>query len=242
MTETKDRDIVYPGQPLGEGSCQGPVFSEGGYKMSLIKGLARVNERSTNIIPLNGVYVPKPGDMVVGVVEHDFGGIYAIDIDCPYRCILRPSSGRGGRGGGRGGRDRGGRNNRDRGSRGGRDQRYEREEKTDWNLGDIVSAKIGTVDELKEAQLIGPRELKGGLVIKVKSMRVPRIIGKKKSMIEVIRKYSRSRISVGQNGLIWLKEGDVSLAVEALRIVENEAYKSGLTDKMTQFMRSRSQE
>ena len=220
MSEIKDRDIVYPGQALGEGSCQGPVFTEENSRMSLIKGLARVNERSTNIIPLNGAYVPKTGDMVVGVIEHDFGGIYAVDIGCPYRCILRPQSSRhGGKG-----RDRG---------------RYQ-EEKTDWKLGDIVSAKIGQVDELKEAQLTGPRQLSQGFVIKVKPMRVPRIIGRKKSMIEVIRKYSNSRISVGQNGFIWLKDGDIPLAVDAIRMVESRAYKSGLTDGVTEFMKSKS--
>ena len=103
-----------------------------------------------------------------------------------------------------------------------------------------MSAKISSVDEVKEAQLIGPRLLGPSYIMSVKAARVPRIIGKKKSMIEIVRNYTKSRISVGQNGLIWIKEGNIPLAVAAIRKIEAEAYTSGLTDRMGEFLKSKS--
>ncbi|MBU0762708.1 MAG: KH domain-containing protein [Candidatus Altiarchaeota archaeon] len=225
MNEPTQRQFVVPGEEIGTGiRCEGSVIKDNEKVISTVKGLMRRTNDSVSVIPLNGVYKPKEGDMVVGVVEHDFGGIYALDIHSPYRCILRPK-----REGNRGqGRDRRGGGNR-----------YERAEPESYNLGDVVSAKISSVDEVYEAQLTGPRILEKGLIVSVKPARVPRIIGKKKSMIEVIRQYTGSRISVGQNGLIWIKEGDVALAREAIRMVEEQAYQSGLTDKMTNYLKEK---
>jgi exosome complex component RRP4 len=228
MSELKDRDIVLPGQMLGERiRCEGQCITEAGKSYSLVRGLARVDRDNVNVIPLNGAYMPKTGDVVIGVVDADMGGVYSVDINGPYRCILKPMrmGGGGGRGGPRG---------RDRGPR--RDE----DEITDFKLGDLMSAKIAYVDEVKEAKLMGPRKLEGGCVISVKPMRVPRIIGKQKSMINTIRQYTQANIAVGQNGLIWISGGNMNLAVDALKKVEAEAPMSGLTDRMTEFLRIKS--
>jgi exosome complex component RRP4 len=236
MSEQSDRQFVVPGELIGEKlNADGSIFREDGKVISTVKGLSRNTKGGVSVIPLNGVYKPKAGDMVLGVVEHDFGGIYALDISSPYRCILRPRS----PGMGAGDR-RGPRNKRDMGreNRYGRNQRDSMPEPESYKIGDLVSAKISSVDEVYEAQLTGPRILEGGYVISVKPARVPRIIGKKKSMIEIIRNYTGSRISVGQNGLIWIKEGNLPLAIRALRMVEENAYKSGLTDRIGEFLRT----
>lgn len=210
-----------PGEVVGEGSkSEGSTIKDTGKIISTVKGLYRNSNGISSVIPLNGVYKPKEGDMVVGIVEHDFGGIYALDVGGPYRCILKP------RAPGRGGRDQRS-----------RDPRPREDEPESYKIGDIVSAKIASVDEVHEAQLMGPRILDGGYVIKVKPARVPRIIGKKKSMIEVIRRYTDSRISVGQNGLIWIRDGNVELATKAIKMVEEQAYLSGLTDRMTEYLK-----
>jgi exosome complex component RRP4 len=229
----KDRDIVLPGQLLGEGiRCEGPCLNEGDKSYSLVKGLARVDRNYVSVIPMAGPYMPKAGDVVIGTVDDDLGGIYLIDINGAYKTVLKPMRNGAGPGGGR---DRG------RGNQGGRDRQgprgYDEPEAENLQVGDIISAKIAFVDEAKEAKLIGPRKLEGGCVIFVKSMRVPRIIGKQKSMINLIRQYTNSNIAVGQNGLIWIAGGNSSLAIQALRKVEAEATSSGLTDRMTEYLR-----
>jgi len=229
--EVKEREIVVPGQYLGEQfRCDNSCINEDGKTYSLIKGLVRVEQDSITVIPMAGPYIPKVGDIIVGMIDVDFGGIYAVDVKSPYRCILKtPKPGSGGRGGGH---DRRG---------GGRDSyRGERAEPTKFDVGDLISAKIISVDEAKEAQLAGVEKLEPSYVIQVKPKRVPRIIGKKRSMIDMIRQFTRSRIIVGQNGLIWFKDGNIQLAVETIRKVEAEAHTSGLTDRIVEFLKKRS--
>jgi exosome complex component RRP4 len=237
MNEVKDRDIVLPGQLLGQKMrCEGACIQEGENNYALVKGLARVDRGNITVIPIDGAYIPKEGDVVIGVIDIDLGGVYSVDIKAAYKCILKPlrEGGRGGpRGGGRDRRGGGGRNQ-------GRPERRDEEEEMNFQVGDIISAKIAYVDEVKEAKLIGPRKLEPSCIIKVKPKRVPRIIGKQKSMIDLLRSYTNSSISVGQNGLVWIKNGNVQLAIDAIRKVEAEAQTSGLTDRMTEYLRSRS--
>jgi exosome complex component RRP4 len=231
MSNIKDREIVLPGQFLGENlHCEGLCRTENGKSYSLVRGLARVDRERVSVIPFDGAYIPKSGDLIIGVVDVDLGGVYSVDVKGTYRAILKPMRDQGGRGGGRGG-------GRDRNDRG-----HGREEMESFKAGDMLSAKVAYVDEVKEAKLMGPRKLVGGMVIQVKPMRVPRIIGKQRSMIDLIRHHTRSNISVGQNGLIWMSGGNTALAVEAVRKVEAEAHTSGLTDRMTEFLKSRSKE
>ncbi|MEM0504141.1 MAG: KH domain-containing protein, partial [Archaeoglobaceae archaeon] len=71
--------------------------------------------------------------------------------------------------------------------------------------------------------------------------RVPRVIGKKGSMIKLIKSELDVQIVVGQNGLIWLN-GDrkkVSLAEEVIYLIEEEAHTEGLTDRVAEFIRRR---
>jgi len=230
MSELQDRQIVLPGQLLGERiRCEGPCLREREGTFSTVRGLARVDKNSVLVIPQAGPYLPKAGDIIIGVVDADMGGVYSVDVKGPYRCILKQLRERGGRGG-RGGRD----GPRDRG------RRQDDEEFGTYVPGDVISAKVAYVDEVKEAKLMGPRKLEGGYVMQVKPMKVPRIIGKQKSMITLIREYSGSNISVGQNGLIWIAGGNMALAQESIRMVESQAHTAGLTDRMTMYMRERS--
>jgi len=230
MNNLQDRTIVLPGQLLGEKiRCENNCVTEGDKSYALVKGLARVDRNMVSLIPMNGPYLPKAGDVVIGVIDVDFGGIYSVDINSAYKCILKPMR-EDGRGGGRG--QRGGRG-RDRG-------RDEEPAPENLKVGDVLSAKIAYVDEVREAKLTGPRLLENGCIIYVRPLRVPRIIGKQKSMINIIREKTKSNIAVGQNGLIWISGGNMQLAVDAIRKVEAEAHTSGLTDRMMEFLTSRS--
>jgi exosome complex component RRP4 len=156
---------------------------------------------------------------VIGIIDYDFGGIYSVDLNSAYKCILKPMDRRGG---------------------GGRDKNRQRSEPEKFKVGDIISAKVDYVDEVKEAKLSGPRKIVGGYVFQVKPLRVPRIIGRQKSMITLIREKTGSTVSVGQNGLVWVKGGDIDLASNAVRMVEREAPTSGLTDRVTEYLISNS--
>jgi len=223
MTNVQNRQMVVPGQLLGEGlRCDETCCQRDGKAYSMLKGLTRIDGKSVSVIAMAGPYIPKAGDVVVGVVEQDLGGVYFVNIDSPYTCVLRTPKN----------------SPRPRDNRGGRGDRRAPPEK--FQVGDVLSAKIAYVDEVKEAQLVGPRKLEEGLVVHVKPKRVPRIIGKKKSMLNLIRDYTGVKMSVGQNGLIWLKGGNIDLALDVIAQVQEKAHISGLTDAMAQYMKSKS--
>jgi len=83
-------------------------------------------------------------------------------------------------------------------------------------------------------------KIKGGTVIDVEPAIVPRIIGKKGSMIGLLKKYTRTRIFVGQNGRIWI-DGDlqnVETVVQAIYTIENESVSYGLTNKIEELLKN----
>lgn len=69
--------------------------------------------------------------------------------------------------------------------------------------------------------------------------RVPRIIGKKGSMITMLKKETGAQILVGQNGRVWISgksRDEEAIIAEAIRKIEAEAHTTGLTDRVREFL------
>jgi exosome complex component RRP4 len=105
-------------------------------------------------------------------------------------------------------------------------------------IGDIVSAKIWGI-KAKGMDLTlkgkGLGKLEGGFTFKVSPNRVPRIIGKEGSMINLIKERTNTNISVGQNGWVWVRGDTLDNEVRARKAIEfvtDKAYIEGLTEKM----------
>ena len=84
----------------------------------------------------------------------------------------------------------------------------------------------------------GLRKLAGGMVIEVSPSKVPRVIGKNGSMIQMLKNMTGCRIYVGQNGRIWI-DGELDgivKAVRAIRMIEDEAHSLGLTEKVKELL------
>jgi exosome complex component RRP4 len=106
----------------------------------------------------------------------------------------------------------------------------------EFNIGDVINATIKNVEVKKTIILDEPRQLKDGMVLSIKPKKIPRVIGKKSTMIRQIAEATGTHIVVGMNGLIWLDGGNVALATEALLKIEREAHTSGLTDAIKMFL------
>jgi len=105
-------------------------------------------------------------------------------------------------------------------------------------VGDIVLLMIVGVDETKRIQVSmqehGLRKLTGGMVMEISPSKVPRVIGKNGSMIQMLKNMTSCRIYVGQNGRIWI-DGELDSivrAVQAIKMIEDEAHSQGLTEKV----------
>jgi exosome complex component RRP4 len=84
------------------------------------------------------------------------------------------------------------------------------------------------------------RKLKGGRLLSVTPAKVPRIIGKGGSMVEMIKKLTDTQIVVGQNGLVWIKGENEDLAAEAVMTIEQKSHVKGLTDYIKAMLEDRS--
>ena len=221
----EEREIVVPGQELAEGMDYLPgeeVIRDKDKLIATKLGIAGVSGRLVKVTPLNGPYIPKRGDLIIGkVVGVGLGG-WRINFGWPFEANLSV-----------------------------KDASSDFIEKgTDlskfFDYGDYVMVQIFNVASVKliDLSLKGPglRKLGPGRILQVAAPKVPRIIGKQGSMIGLIKDYTECKISVGQNGTIWLKGDDAQkeiLAVEAIKKIEAESHISGLTDRMKEFLEKR---
>ncbi|MDD5171864.1 MAG: hypothetical protein PHF60_02395 [Candidatus ainarchaeum sp.] len=100
-------------------------------------------------------------------------------------------------------------------------------------LGDFVICRVKSVNEVGDVDLGEVRRLPKGKIVDFPSAKVPRLIGKKSSMINLLKDYAGGDIMVGNNGYVWMSEKcDMPLLLKAIKLVERKAHKSGLTDEV----------
>jgi len=102
--------------------------------------------------------------------------------------------------------------------------------------GTIIQAIISYVNEIKVVDLENIRVLFSGDLIDVSPVKVPRIIGKQGSMLNLLKEKTKCQIIVGQNGRIWIKNGNTKLCIEAIRKIEAESHLSNLTQRIELFL------
>lgn len=223
----KDREAVAPGEKLAEGMDYIP--GKGAYRLNESiyaqeLGLVQIDGRAIKLVPLSGAYVPKRDDtIIVKIIDIVMSG-WRVDTRSAYSGMIGLRDG-----------------STDFIAKGADLTKY-------FRVGDYAVAKITNVTSqmLIDLTAVGPglRRLKGGQVIEVGCKKVPRVIGKKGSMVSMIKNVTGCTIIVGQNGRIWLNgepRGQV-LAVETIHKIVDEAHTSGLTDKIKSYLEERAQD
>jgi len=213
------REVVVPGQLLAEGRYRPSfgTYEEGGKIYSSLMGLAELRGNTVKVVALDGVYIPKEGDLVIGVITLVAGNNWKIDIGGPYLASLHA-------------------NNALR-------RPYSDDISEYMDMGDVVSAEVSAFDRQSGPFLSmkgrGLEVLEGGMVLEVSPAKIPRIIGRRGSMINMINDHLRIDSVVGQNGRIWIKTSDVEklrLAIKAFRTIEEQAHTSNLTDRINRML------
>ena len=221
----KERDLVTPGDVLARGLDYIP--SAGSYRSgtdvkSKFLGLVRLKEKIVSVTPINGVYIPKPGDGIIATVSDLQNTFWILDVNSPYDAILPIS-----------------------------EATPERIEMgTDisvfFDVGDVIYCKVLNVSKSKNTSVTmddyRAKKLIGGRLMTVAPSKVPRIIGKEGSMIELIKRFTGCQITVGQNGVVWLKGSNEALAAKTILMIENEAHLEGLTDRITAMLKEEGKE
>ncbi|UCD06906.1 MAG: RNA-binding protein [Candidatus Aenigmatarchaeota archaeon] len=214
----KDRELVIPGDEIIKSMDYLPgknCFREGNSIYAKKLGLVSVNRRVISVIPLSGVYIPKAGDMVLGEVIDIQSNGWVIDIKSVNEAFL-PLSGV---------------------------REFIDTSKTDlskvYGMGDVVYAKISGANSTSvylTMQDTRSRKMRSGRVVKMSPAKVPRLIGKEGSMINLIKNKTKCRISIGQNGLVWFEGEEENKVIDAIRLIERESVVDGLTDKVSKLL------
>jgi exosome complex component RRP4 len=217
------KQLVTPGEMLAEGEYlpgENTYMEQNKIYSSRI-GLVDTDNKKVNVVALRAFYVPKMGDIIIGtIVEVGFNG-WTVDIKAPYTAILRAS---------------------DVLSRPFKPQNDELA--TVLNAGDLIVAKIASYDRAHDPQLTvgepGLGKITRGQILQVTPTKIPRVIGRKGSMISMIKQETNCQIILGLNGVILVTGKTIEeeeLAITAIKKIEEESHTSGLTDRITQLLK-----
>jgi len=218
--EHADRNIVIPGEYVDDKKGRklgNDVYEEGEKVFAKVLGIPIVNENEIKIIPMSGVYIPNISDNVIGVITEVGISGWTVDINSPYIAFLPVADGV---------------------------DEFVDTNRTDisrfFDVGDALFCKISKVTKNKTTRVsmraMGARKLLGGSLMKVKPVKIPRIIGKGGSMINMIKDKTGCVIYVGKNGVIWMRGENTAKAIEAILTIERESHTTGLTDKIAKML------
>jgi exosome complex component RRP4 len=219
----ENRQLVTPGDLIAEGDyIPGEnTYAEDKKIYATRIGIVEYEDKKVNVVALRAFYIPRVGDIVIGtVVEVGFNG-WTVDINAPYLAILRAS---------------------DVLSRPFKPQQDELSQFLD--IGDLIVAKIIAYDRAHDPQLTvgepGLGKITRGQIMRITPTKIPRVIGRKGSMISIIKKETNCQIILGLNGVILITGKtleDEELAMMAIHKIEEESHTSGLTDRITQMLK-----
>ncbi len=216
------RKYVIPGDVVTTGPFRPEqnVVLEGNKIISTTIGVSEIYDDSVRVIPLTGKYIPKINDLVIGKVNSHTSLSWELDINSCYVGFLPAQDVFG------------------------RDFSAHADElATKLKTGDLVAARIANFDRTRDPLVsISDRDLgkiDSGDLMEISPSKVPRLIGKKGSMIQMIEEATDAAITIGQNGWVVVScespEGLLK-AKKAIQMVNEQAHVANLTDQVKEML------
>ena len=216
------RKYVIPGDVVTTGPFRPEqnVILEGEKIISTTIGISEIYEDSVRVITLTGKYIPKIDDLVIGKVNSHTSLSWELDINSCYVGFLPAQDVFG------------------------RDFSAHADElSTKLKTGDLVAARIANFDRTRDPLVtISDRDLgaiDSGELVKISPSKVPRLIGKRGSMIQMIEMATNAAVTIGQNGWVVVScetpEGLLK-AKKAIEMVDQKAHVANLTDQIKEML------
>ena len=213
--------FVLPGDTIvtGDYTPEQNVIIDGDRAISTTVGFSEVNDNRVGVISLTGFYIPKIDDLVIGKVISYSALSWEIDINSYYSANLPASD------------------------IFGRDFTSSRDNLSlKLAKGDLIAARIVNTGSREPLITISGQDLgkiDSGELVKISPSKVPRLIGKQGSMIQAIEGATNSSITIGQNGWLIVSNDETNRllkAIEAIRLVDEQAHVANLTDKVNKML------
>ncbi len=216
-----ERKQVIPGDVIARGNHRyGPyVEKRGDEYVALRVGLAEVGREGVKLNPLTGPYLPRAEDDVIGKVVDLNGFGWVVDINSCFDGFL-PASFVFGR----------------------EFSPATHDLSSKFNVGDMIGARIESFERSRDPQLSirghGYGKIDSGEIVKISPTKVPRLIGKRGAMINLISEKTGTDVRVGQNGVVVVNGAPEKIvkAVKAVRMVEEEAHAADLASKVEAYL------
>ena len=219
---TEKKQLVAPGELLAEGSYfpGENTYREGNKVFASRIGLAELVANKLVVVPLKGCYIPRVDDFVIGRVEDIAMSGWIVDISAPYPALLPLSETPASRG-----------------------MAARKDLTRIFNVGDLVMAEVIAFDRTRDPLLTvrgrGLGKVSSGRVVHISPAKIPRLIGRKGSMISMLKKMTNCDVIVGQNGTVLVsgrQPKNEQVAVAAMFMIEREAHTRGLTDRVSEMI------
>ena len=216
------RKYVIPGDVVTTGPFRPEqnTILDGNKIIATTIGISEIYDDSVRVIPLTGKYIPKINDLVIGKVNSHTSLSWELDINSCYVGFLPAQDVFG------------------------RDFSAHADElATKLRTGDLVAARIANFDRTRDPLVsISDRDLgkiDSGVLMEISPSKVPRLIGKKGSMIQMIEEATDAAITIGQNGWVVVScespEGLLK-AKKAIQMVNEQAHVANLTDQVKEML------
>ena len=223
MENTK-RKYVIPGDVITTGPFRPEqnVTQDGDRIIATAIGISEIYDNTVRVIPLTGKYIPKINDLVIGKVNSHTSLSWELNINSCYVGFLPATDVFG------------------------RDFSAHADELTSkLDKGDLVAARIANFDRTRDPLVtIADRDLgkiESGELVEISASKVPRLIGKRGTMIQTIEVATGATITIGQNGwvVVSCENSDGLLkAIKAIRMVDEQAHIANLTDRIKSMLES----
>ncbi|MCS7138438.1 MAG: exosome complex RNA-binding protein Rrp4 [Crenarchaeota archaeon] len=217
--QQRQRPIVVPGEPVGESRFYHPgmnILKISDRMFSTTVGIVRVEGKRLDVISLKSFYQPKVGDLVIGIVKEPNIAGWTVDINSPFLAFLPLS-----------------------------EYSEKRIRLTKDSIGRILETETVITGVIKDVSIFsspvitmkgkGLGVVSNGTLLNITASKVPRLIGKKGSMLSVIERATGVKLTVGQNGRIIVHTEDSNIVAkirEVIGMVERESHMYGLTERV----------
>lgn len=222
VLEGAELRLVTPGEAIGasSGARAGSGVIIQNEKLIATK-VGWVNEKNgvTSINPINSAYMPRSGDLVIGIVESVRNNLWFAEVNGPFNGLLPMSL-----------------------------APWKVEfgaAREQMDIGDIMLARIQEVDEAHNIVLtmkgVGLRKLKEGVVEEIPINTIAHLRGENNSLLNKLKDASDCRIIVAENGRVWI-DGDgsgISFVRSIIEITRNSGHNSRFTENILEIIEER---